>query len=94
MSIPTAFGKNLILSLAAALLLAGTASAQQLNLGATQRAQTLLQKNLRATGLSQAAINEYIVTNSYTDKKTGHLLVYLQQSYLGIPVYNKIGIYM
>jgi len=94
MSIPTAFGKNLILSLVTALLLVTMASAQQINLSSTQKAQTLLQKNLRATGLSQAAIHEYIVTNSYTDKKTGHLLVYLQQAYLGIPVYNKIGMYI
>jgi extracellular elastinolytic metalloproteinase len=57
-----------------------------------QRAQTLLRKNLRATGLNQAAANNYLITDAYFDKSTGNFLVYLQQAHLGIPVYNKISV--
>src|SRR5882757_7741496 len=59
-----------------------------------QKAMELLQKNLKASGLNQSTLNSYVVTDAYSDKKTGHFLVYLQQAYLGIPVYNKIGVYV
>jgi hypothetical protein len=59
-----------------------------------QRAAGLLRKNLPATGLSQAAMNSYLITDAYADKKSGNFLVYLQQTYQGIPVYNKISVYI
>lgn len=59
-----------------------------------QRAAELLRKNLRLTGLTQAELSNATVTDAYRDKKTGDLIVYLQQGYLGIPVYNKIGVYI
>ncbi|HTI93270.1 MAG TPA: M36 family metallopeptidase, partial [Puia sp.] len=59
-----------------------------------QRATGLLHRNLPATGLSQTAINSYLITDAYTDRKSGNFLVYLQQTYQGIPVYNKISVYI
>ena len=59
-----------------------------------QRATGLLRRNLPATGLSQTAINSYLITDAYADRKSGSFLVYLQQTYQGIPVYNKISVYI
>ena len=59
-----------------------------------QRATRLLRKNLPATGLSQTVLNSYLVTDAYADRKSGNFLVYLQQTYQGIPVYNKISVYI
>jgi len=59
-----------------------------------QRATQLLRKNLPATGLSQATMNSYVITDAYADRKSGNFLVYLQQTYQGIPVYNKISVYI
>jgi len=59
-----------------------------------QRAAGLLRKNLPATGLSQERIKNYVITDAYADRKSGTFLVYLQQTYQGIPVYNKIGVYI
>ncbi|MBS1663792.1 MAG: M36 family metallopeptidase [Bacteroidetes bacterium] len=53
----------------------------------------LLKKNLRLTGLNQAALDSYIVTDAYPDQKNGTFMVYLQQTYQGIPVYRRIGTY-
>lgn len=70
------------------------AQARQDSIPAKQRAVELLRKNLLVSGLSQAALNNYRVTDAYSDKRSGDFLVYLQQTYLGIPVYNKIGVYI
>jgi len=59
-----------------------------------RRAMELLRKNLRLTGFTQAELAGDIVTDAYADKRSGDFLVYLQQGYMGIPVYNKIGIYV
>jgi len=59
-----------------------------------QRAVQLLRRNLSATGLNQAAVDSYVVTDAYADRKSGNFLVYLQQTYQGIPVYNKISVYI
>jgi uncharacterized repeat protein (TIGR01451 family) len=69
-------------------------SGQKQNLPAKDQATVLLRKNIMATGLSQSNLAEYRVTDAYADKKSGTFLVYLQQTHLGIPVYNKIGIYV
>src|ERR1700709_1026971 len=61
---------------------------QQQNPGPKQKAMDLLRKNLRLTGLSQAALDSYQVTDAYPDKISGTFLVYLQQTYLDVPVYN------
>jgi len=59
-----------------------------------QRAVQLLHKNLPVTGLNQAAIDSYMVTDAYADRKSGNFLVYLQQTHQGIPVYNKISVFI
>ncbi|MDE3248757.1 MAG: M36 family metallopeptidase [Bacteroidota bacterium] len=69
-------------------------TAQKQHLPPKEKASALLRKNIIATGLSQSNLADYRVTDAYADKKTGSFLVYLQQTHLGIPVYNKIGIYV
>lgn len=69
-------------------------TAQKQHLPPKEKASALLRKNIMATGLSQSNLADYRVTDAYADKKTGSFLVYLQQTHLGIPVYNKIGIYV
>ncbi|MFT3823965.1 MAG: M36 family metallopeptidase [Chitinophagaceae bacterium] len=71
-----------------------TASAQNRKISTRQQALTVLNKNLPFTGLNQSTLNDYVVTDAYTDSKTGDLIVYLQQTYQGVPVYNKIGVYI
>ena len=71
-----------------------TAAAQQNTLTDKQKAMTLLRKNLPVSGLNQSALNDYTVTDAYLEKRSGDFIVYLQQGYLGIPVYNKIGVYI
>jgi extracellular elastinolytic metalloproteinase len=73
---------------------ANAAAVQQSPGSPKQKAMELLQKNLKASGLNQSTLNSYVITDAYSDKKTGYFLVYLQQAYLGIPVYNKIGVYV
>src|ERR1700729_1980347 len=61
---------------------------------AKQKAIQLLRKNLMASGLNQSMLSDYVVSDAYLDKISGHFLVYLQQAWLNIPVYNKIGVYV
>ncbi len=58
------------------------------------RAIALLNKNILATGLNQVLLNSFQVSNAYEDKRSGNFLVYLQQAYADVPVYNKISIYI
>ncbi len=71
-------------------------SSQAQNNPAAARLQAikLLQKNLRSSGLNQSLLDAYQVTDAYPDKRSGNFHVYLQQVYLGIPVYNKIAVYV
>ena len=62
--------------------------------GPQAQATRLLQKNLGPAGLSQTDLNSYFVTDAYADRKTGLFMVYLQQTYAGIPVYRKIGVFV
>jgi len=82
----------------AAFLLAFTlftisAAFAQTKLPPKQRALELLAQNITATGLSQTQLENFIVSDAYEDKRSGIFLVYLQQTRLNIPVYNKISIY-
>ncbi|MEO8772616.1 MAG: M36 family metallopeptidase, partial [Ferruginibacter sp.] len=52
----------------------------------------LVSKNITAAKLSAVDIDNVIVSNAYHDLSTGLDMVYLQQSYKGIPVYNKIQV--
>lgn len=64
--------------------------AQQLS---KEQALTLVNKNLDKLNISAADAENAIVTSSYFDKKSQTQLVYLQQSYNGIPVYNTIQVF-
>lgn len=92
MTRPTLSKRTAALMLAFTLLTVSTAFAQT-KMSPKQRAQILLQQNIIATGLSQAQLENSIVTDAYEDKRSGSFLVYLQQSRLSIPVYNKISVY-
>jgi len=85
--------KNVFL-LFLALFLLSMAQAQQQMPSPKDKAVELLKKNILATGLNQSLLNAYRVTDAYPDKKSGGFLVYLQQVHMGIPVYNKIGVYI
>jgi len=50
----------------------------------------LVQKEKAAIGLSDADMNNFSVSNTYFDKTAGIRLVYLQQSFKDIPVYNQL----
>ncbi|PZR30008.1 MAG: hypothetical protein DI535_00460 [Citrobacter freundii] len=89
---PSLFKKTAALVLAFTLFVFSAAFAQT-KLTSGQRAQELLRHNITATGLSQAQLENFIVTNAYEDKRSGTFMVYLQQTRLNIPVYNKISIY-
>jgi hypothetical protein len=56
-------------------------------------AKQLVEKNSAAIGLQAAAINDVIITNTYMIPGATDLrIVYLQQSYKGIPVFNELQV--
>src|SRR4051812_33199388 len=52
----------------------------------------IVSKNLTAAGLSESDINNVIVSNAYHDRSTGLDMIYLQQRYKALPVYNQIQV--
>lgn len=56
------------------------------------KALELIGKNSTAIGLSEQDLRNVIVKNSYFNKQAGTRMVYLQQSHLGLPVYNQIQV--
>lgn len=50
----------------------------------------LVSKNAFTLGLSQEALSESRVSDSYSDKISGTTMVYLQQTYKGVDVFNSI----
>ena len=57
-----------------------------------KKVMLLVEKNKSAIGISEAALKETLISNSYKDAASGLQLVYLQQTYLGLPVYNQIEV--
>ncbi len=53
-------------------------------------ALALVEKNLGSIGLSKADLNNSIVSNAYFSAISGAQIIYLQQSYQGIPVFNQL----
>ncbi len=53
-------------------------------------ARQLVSKTGEALGFSKDDPDNYIVSSSYLDKETGIRMVYLIQSYKGLPVYNQM----
>jgi hypothetical protein len=75
---------------ALAVALAGTLSAQELTSAA---ASDLIQKNAASLGLSKTDLQNLRISSAYVDKASGATLVYAQQTYLGVDVFNSIQTY-
>lgn len=52
----------------------------------------LVLENKQVIGLTDKDLNDAIVSSSYTVPSTGMTMVYLQQTYKGIPVFNKMQV--
>lgn len=50
----------------------------------------LVRQNLKAIGLTNGDLLNVIVSDAYVNSMSGTQLVYLQQAYMGLPVYNQI----
>lgn len=55
-------------------------------------AKSLLEKHQVELGLSNEDMNNCIITDSYLDQVSGIRMVYVQQSYLDIPLYNQLQV--
>ncbi len=55
-------------------------------------AQQLVEKNAKSIGLFGQDVNNAIISDSYFDKTSGLRMVYLQQSYVGLPIYNQLQV--
>ena len=51
-------------------------------------AHNLIFKNKDAIGLSSESLSNYIISSTYENEGSGCRMVYLQQSFRGISVYN------
>ena len=77
--------KNLLLVFA--LLCSFFLKAQEID---KQTALQIVAKNSSVIGLSADEINNSLVSNAYYDNLAGIKLIYLQQGFQGIPVYNQL----
>ena len=57
-----------------------------------EHALKLVAKNSAFLGVNSEDINNVIVTNAYKDKISGVNLIYLQQTYMDLPVYNSMQV--
>ncbi len=55
-------------------------------------ALNMVAKNATLAGLTSDDLNNVIVSNSYTDRSAGLDMIYLQQSYKGLPVFNELQV--
>ena len=81
--------RKILLSFLAVLFLLSTRA--QVSESEASIAQQLVSKNSAAIGLTADDLNNYLVSATYVTRE-GIRMVYLQQSYQGIPVYNKIHV--
>lgn len=58
----------------------------------TAAALQLVKENKEATGLTDTDLNNLSVSSSYTVAGTGMTMVYLQQTYKGLPVFNRMKV--
>ena len=65
-------------------------AAQSLNTQGTVAAFSLVSESKAALGLSTEDLSNSKVTGTYHDQSTGLTMVYLNQTYQGIPVFNQI----
>jgi len=69
---------------------ANTVFAQQLTSGS---AVNLVKKNAATLGLTKTDLQNMRISNAYVDKTSGASLVYVQQTYKGVDVFNSIQTY-
>ena len=65
------------------------ARAQEISAGL---AKDLIRENSTFLNFSQIDIENSLISNAYVDKISGAQLIYLQQSYKGVPVFNSIQV--
>ncbi|MEO6683699.1 MAG: M36 family metallopeptidase [Ginsengibacter sp.] len=70
-------------------LIAAIGFAQELS---SVQALKLVEKNASSIGISSDDLKNVIVTNAYKDNISGMELIYLQQSFQGLPVYNTLQV--
>lgn len=58
-----------------------------------EKAISLLEKNSTSIGISEKELKNSMISNSYIDQSTGLQLVYLQQTFLSLPVYNQLEVF-
>lgn len=58
----------------------------------SKSAMLLVEKNKSKIGISDLELRQTLISNSYKDASSGLQMVYLQQTYLGLPVYNQIEV--
>ena len=71
-------------------VLAGFMSIAQVSDADAKQALQLVSSSKASLGLSADDLNHVLVTTTYFDKSTGLTMVYLQQTYAGIPVLKQI----
>ncbi len=74
------------------ILFFGLRSTAQLSKSEEQAALKLVKQHALSIGLSETDIQNSVVLHSYLIPSTTIKMVYLQQTYLGIPVYNKMHV--
>jgi len=72
------------------LAMANIADAQQLT---SESAGRLVRTNASAIGLTKNDLDNFRISNAYIDKISGASLVYVQQTYKGVDVFNSIQTY-
>ena len=55
-------------------------------------AKQLIEKNSSQIGLSKKDVNDVLISDTYIDNLSGMRMVYLQQSYLDLPIYNQLQV--
>ncbi len=80
--------KTLLLFVSVLSLLAGSAQPRE---NETAAARDIVKKHHALIGLSAVDLDNYIISDSYQSAE-GIRMLYLQQSYLGIPVYNQLQV--
>jgi Zn-dependent metalloprotease len=56
------------------------------------KAFDLVQRNTTAIGLTENDLKNVLITNAYVSNPSGLELVYLQQSHMGLPVFNQMHV--
>ncbi len=80
-----------IVTLFGLLALLCTQFIQAQNLSDATRAKQLVLKNASAIGLTAADIENVRISDAYYDKTSSSTMVYLQQTYKGVDIYNAIS---